>query len=369
MGQRKPSAETITANQAAMMVSKAMIGTGILILPQSVSLAVNTPDGWLSVLLSGFVALLAGWIVGLLCRRFPGRGFYAYVGDIIGRPLGACVVVLVSVYYLSSAGYLLRVMGEVIRMYLLDKTPIMVTMVLFMLVANYLTVGGINPIARLIELFMPIIVCILMVLIVFSFRDFELDNVRPVLGQGLLPVLQGMPSSILSYSGFEVLLFLGGFMKMSRKAVPAVLAGIGLTTVLYTLIVLVTIGSLTVEEVKTVTWPTMSVAMNIELPDGFFERFESLFTVLWVLSMYTAYVLYQYGACLGAAQLYGKDFRVWSYIVMPIIFAIAVLPDNLNAVFALGEYNSYASLLMFGLLPVILLAVAAVRRIGNEQAS
>ncbi|SFF07772.1 spore germination protein [Paenibacillus algorifonticola] len=356
------SKDSITATQAAMMTAKAMIGTGILVLPQSIAKSVETPDGWLSVLLSGILAMLCGFVVVKLSQRFPGRTYYQYSQEIVGKWIGACIGAGMCLYYIFSAGYLLRVMGEVVRMYLLDKTPIVIIMLTFMGVAIYMTTAGINAIAQLIELFLPIIILIMVVFIIFSFRDFELDNLRPVLGEGFAPVLKGIKPSILSFSGFEVMLFVTAFMSEPHKAIRAIFAGIGLTAVLYTLVVAVAIGSLTVEEVQTVTWPTMSVAMNIELPGGFFERFESLFTVLWVISMFTAFVLYHYGGSLGFGQLTGKKFQLFAYLSLPLIFMIAIWPSNLNKLFKLGDYIGYASFFMFGIIPVMFLILAAVRR-------
>jgi spore germination protein len=360
--QIKPS---LTSKQAAMITSKSMIGTGILILPQSVAKSVNTPDGWITVVLCGLLAMASGWVIASLSRRFPGRTIYAFGQDIVGKWVGIPLALLISMYYVLSSGYLLRVMGEVVRMYLLDKTPISVIMLAFMGVAVYLTTAGMSAIAQLIELFLPIIVLILVVFIIFSFGDFELDNLRPVLGEGMSPIWKGMKPSILSYSGFEVMLFVTAYMAESRKAIQATLAGIAVTTVLYTLVVIVAIGTLTVDELKTVTWPTMSVAMNIELPRGFFERFESLFTVLWVLTMFTAFVMYHFGASLGLGQLTDKRFQIFSYLTLPVIYIVAVLPENLNKVFKVGDYVGYISLFMFGVIPICLLLIAVVRRIGN----
>ncbi|ANY67768.1 hypothetical protein BBD42_15810 [Paenibacillus sp. BIHB 4019] len=359
------SKEAITATQAAMMTAKAMIGTGILVLPQSIGKSVGTPDGWLSVLLSGMLAMMFGFIIVKLSQRFPGRTYYQYSQEIVGKWIGSCVGAMMCLYYIFSSGYLLRVMGEVVRMYLLDKTPITIIMLTFMGVAIYMTTAGINAIAQLIEIFLPIIVLIMVVFIIFSFGDFELDNLRPILGEGIAPLLKGIEPSILSYSGFEVMLFVTAFMTDANKALKATFAGIGLTAVLYTLIVAVAIGSLTVEEVQTVTWPTMSVAMNIELPGGFFERFESLFTVLWVISMFTAFVMYHYGGSLGFGQLTGKNFQLYAYLSLPCIFLIAIWPSNLNKLFKLGDYIGYASFFMFGTIPIIFLIVAAVRRVGH----
>ncbi|BBH22365.1 germination protein BB [Paenibacillus baekrokdamisoli] len=360
--------DQITTIQTTAMVSKSMIGTGILILPRAIAKEVGTPDGWISVILSGLIALLAGYIIVKLSQRFPNQTFYQYSQIVVGPLLGKFFGIVMSVYFILCAGYLLRVMGEVIRMFLLEKTPLEVIMIIFLFVATYLTVAGINPIARLVELFLPIIIIILIAFIVFSSQSFELDNMRPVLGDGVMPVLKGTKSSIFTYSGFEVMLVLTAFMKEPQKAVKSAIAGISLVVLLYGLVIVISFGTISVDELKTVIWPTMTVAKDIELPGGFFERFESLFTVLWVISMYTAFVLYQYTSSLGLSQIFRKKHQTFVYASLPIIYLVAMFPADLNDVFKFGDILGWTlSLFVAGIMPPCFWLIAKIRRKGIEK--
>lgn len=360
------SKERITSSQAFLIVAKSIIGTGILVLPQGIAKAVGTPDGWISVVLSGILAMLSGYVIVKLSLRFPGQTFYQYSEAIAGKWLGKMAAVALSLYYILCSAYLLRFMGEVIRMYLLDKTPIEVIVIVFLSIATYLTVGGIHPIARLIEMFLPLVVIFLLVFILFSLQNMESDNIRPVLGGGVLPVLKGIKPSIFSISGFEIMLILPAFMKEPRKAVQSVLGGIALVIPLYTMVVATAIATLSVEEVKTLTWPTMSVAKNIELPGGFFERFESLFSVLWVISMYTAFVLYQYSASLGFAQILRKRYQTLVYGCLPVIYLVAMFPSDLNEVFQFGDVLGISAMIVASILPLCFWIIAKLRRKGLE---
>ncbi|PYI52231.1 GerAB/ArcD/ProY family transporter [Paenibacillus flagellatus] len=364
----KDYGDRITATQAAFIVAKSMIGTGILVMSRGIARDVGTPDGWISVIVSGFLAILAGVIIVRLSRRFPGETFFEYSQSIVGKPLGVVIGVLVAFDFIARSGYLLRLMGEVVRVYLLDKTPMEVVLILFLSLAAYLTTGGLNPIARLIEICLPIVVLMLMVLILFSLRDSELVNIRPVLGEGVLPVLRGIKASVFSFSGFEIMLFLLAFMKEPDKAMKSTLWGIAAVIPLYAAVVGVTIAMLTVDEVKTLTWPTMSVAKNIELPGGFFERFESVFSVLWVISMYTAFVLYQYVASLGFSRLFRKNHGAITFAILPIIYIVSMLPRDLNEVFRLGDHLGVSALIIIAVIPPLFWLIAKLRGKGIENA-
>ncbi|WP_079911571.1 endospore germination permease [Paenibacillus sp. 32352] len=357
--------EEITSTQIASIVAKCMIGTGILILPREIAKSTDSPDGWISVILSGLLTLLAGYLVMKLSLLFPKQTIFQYGKTIVGKYLGVLHTLIVIAYFTLSSGYLLRVLGEVIRMYLLEETPMEVTMIAFSTIAVYLTVGGIQPIARFIEFFFPLIIVILLSLIALSFREFEPDNIRPIFGEGGSPIIKGIVPSALSFSGYQIMLILAAYVKKPEKAVKSALTGISIVIFLYTMVVIISIGTLTVDEVKTVTWPTMSVAKDIDLPGGFFERFESFFSVLWVISMYTAFVPYHYVASLGLGELFQKSYRPFAYLLLPFIYMIAMYPKDLDAVFRLGDVVAYYSIFTMIVIPLYLWIIAKMRRLGT----
>ncbi len=41
-----------------------------------------------------------------------------------------------------------------------------------------------------------------------SFKIFEIDNLRPVLGDGIVPVLKGVKTTSLAFTGPEIMLLL-----------------------------------------------------------------------------------------------------------------------------------------------------------------
>ncbi|WP_134699396.1 GerAB/ArcD/ProY family transporter [Ammoniphilus sp. YIM 78166] len=358
--------DQITTIQSALIVTNVIIATGIITLPRAVAKEVGTPDGWISVILGGLMALFFGWVVGKVSQRFPGQSFYQYSQEVAGKFLGRVHGLLLIVFLIVSAGYQARIMGEVIRMYLLDTTPLEVIIISFMCVGVYLTKAGINPIGRISELFFLVIIVLLLFLIIFSFRNFELDNLRPVLGEGFLPVWKGINATALSYGGFELMLALVFFMKEPQKAARSIMAGITIVIPFYTLVVILAIGTLTLEEVKTLTWPMMSVAKAIELPGGFFERFEALFVVLWVMAMYTSFVPFHYTACLGLGQFFKKDHHIFALGLLPLIYMVALYPENLNSVFKLGEYLGYSYLLLGAVMPLYFWMIAKIRRKGID---
>lgn len=357
----------ITTVQATIIVFSQIIGAGVMTLPRDAGKAVGTPDAWIAVILGGLIALLFGFIVAKLSQRFPGYNFYQYSQMIVGKFWGTIHGMLLIVFTLCFCGWQVRSMAELVRLHLLENTPIEVIIMVFLWLAAYLIDGGIRPIARICELYFPIVVIILLLAFALAWPLFEWDNIRPILGEGMLPVLKGIKSTTLAFGGYGVMLILPAFMKQPQKAVKSMLVGIGMVIPLYTLIVFITIGSLTLEEEITLIWPFMSLAKVIDLPGGFFERFESLLSVLWVIKNYTTFAPNYFIACCGLEELFRKDSRrLIMFVLLPLIYLIAMFPSSLNDVFKFGTYLGYSGIFIEIWTPVLFLIIAKVRRKGIE---
>ncbi|WP_248925781.1 GerAB/ArcD/ProY family transporter [Paenibacillus hamazuiensis] len=355
---------TITSVQAMMIVINTIIGAGVTTLPRDAGKASGTPDAWISVILGGLITLLACYVVGRLSQRFPGQTFFQYSLQIWGKPIGKILGFLLILYFFLIAAWQIRAMGELIRFYLLDNTPIEVIMLVFLWIGVYLADGGIRPIARLCELFFPVLVISLLLTLFLALNDFRLDNIRPILGDGILPVIKGLKSTCLSFTGFEVMLVIAAFMKDPKQAMKAVTIGVLAVIPLYALVVFVTYGAMTFEESKSITWPLMSLAKTIDIPGGFFDRFEALISVMWVIANYTSFVPNYYLACQGMSSLFKKDYRVFLLGLLPLVYMVSIFPENLNVVMKLGASIGYFDILPGGLVPLVCLIMAKIRRIG-----
>ncbi|MGG1400717.1 spore germination protein [Bacillus salipaludis] len=355
--------DQITTSQAAVIIINAILGTGILTLPRASVDKVGTPDVWITVLLGGLLAIFAGIIIAKLGQRFPQKTFYLYSQDIVGKWVGGFLGLLVIGYFLATSGFQIRSLTEVTKFLLLEGTPSWAIILPFMLVGLYLMMGGINPIARHFDIILPITVVLFLLAIFLSFKIFEIDNLRPVLGAGIIPVLKGVKTTALAFTGPEVMLFLVAFMSEPNKAVKAVIVGITIPLIFYIITVVLVIGALSADEVVTRTWPTLDLLRSFEISGLIFERFESLLLAIWIMQMFTIYTIAHYAAALGLAQIFKKSIHPFMIGLVPVIYFISMIPKNLNDVFKLGDVIGNAAMYLFGVMPLFLLIIAKwVRR-------
>ncbi|WP_054024715.1 spore germination protein [Bacillus sp. FJAT-28004] len=347
--------DRITTIQTAVIISNFMLGSGILTLPRASTTVVGTPDVWISVIIGGAVAIAAGVLMAILSRSHASQTVFQYSQKLLGKSFGGVIGLVVVFYFFMTAAYQVRVLAEVTGFFLLEGTPSWAIVMVFMWVSLYLMTSGINPIARLFELILPVTIVIYVLVMLMSLRIFELDNLRPVLGEGIIPVLRGVKTTALSFLGVEIILVLTAFMDNPNKSVKAVVYGTMIPFFIYLLTVIIVIGGLSVQGVITRTWPTLDLVRSFELSGLIFERFESFLLVIWIMQIYSSFTISYYASALGISQISKVKMMKCFYALLPIVFIVSTLPKNTSLLFVFGDLLGKTALYMFVTLTIILL--------------
>ncbi len=359
-----PPEDRITTMQAAVLISNYMLGVSILTLPRTSVEAAQTPDVWISLILSGLMTVAVGILIVKLSQRFPGQTFYQYNRLLVGKWLGIALSFFTALYFIVMASFEARAVMEVTRLFLLEGTPNWAITFAFMWVGVYLIIGGINPVARVCEIIFPITTVILILIAFMGLSVFELDNIRPVLGHGFMPVLRGLKTTVLAYTSVEIMLVIPAFMKHPEKAVKAVLIGVLIPTFFYVVTCVTVIGTLSVDGVITRTWPTISLFRSFEFRGIFFERFETLLLVIWLMQIFATFSLSYYLGALGIAQSWKVNQRTVIFVLLAVIFLLSFAPADTNEVFKVGDMLGYSSLVLFILVPAVLYVLPGKKGVG-----
>ena len=104
----------------------------------------------------------------------------------------------------TISAYEVRTMAEVTGLFA-GRHPTWAIILPFMWIGLYLIIGGINTLARLFEIIFPITIVIFLLVAFLSLGIFEIDNLRPVLGLGISPMLKGIKTTVLAFLGSEII--------------------------------------------------------------------------------------------------------------------------------------------------------------------
>ncbi|MCR6522126.1 spore germination protein [Lysinibacillus capsici] len=353
------SKDKISTPQAVVVVTNFILATGILTLPRTSVEKVKTPDVWISVILGGLIMMIAGIIMVKLSQQFPGKTFYQYNQEILGKWVGWLLSLFFICYFLVGSALQVRSMAEVTSLFLLESTPIWAIIMPFMWIGLYLIIGGINSIARMFEIIFPITIVFFLLVLFMSYKLFEIDNLRPVLGSGIIPVLKGIQTTTYAYTGPEIMLLLLAFMRQPNKAVKVVLIGTAIPLFFYVFLVVMVIGALSIDGVIMRTWPSIDLIRSFEISGLIFERFESLLLAIWIMQIFASFTISYYAAALGLAQLFKKNLNQFVYGLLPVIYIIAMIPKTINDLFKLGDVigNTLVIFFLTGVLPLFLFMI------------
>jgi len=164
--------------------------TAILYTPARAA-TLDGPDSWLAVSLGDvWYGLLIVLVAVALGKRFPFQAFPEYLPEILGKVTGKLLAAayVLGFTYLSSV--LLSEGSTFIHIVLLNMTPPVVLDTVLAAVAAYGAYLGIEVIARENELALPAWALVVVLLLFMAARDMNFGNLKPVLENGLLPVLR-----------------------------------------------------------------------------------------------------------------------------------------------------------------------------------
>lgn len=125
-------------------------------------------------------------IIVKLSQQYPKETFYEYSRHIVGKWLGHLISIVFITYFLALGAYEVRVMSEIVDFFLLEGTPSWAIIMTVLWIGLYSITQGLDPIARLFEMIFPITVIIFLTIALMSLGIFEINNLRPVLGDGIM---------------------------------------------------------------------------------------------------------------------------------------------------------------------------------------
>ena len=137
----------------------------------------------------------------------------------MGRFAGKVFGVVVLFFYIQGTGQVTRAYAEFIVDSFLFTTPISVIIALMIFLCAITLHGGLEVLGRAAQLFFPIFVFPLFILIILIIPDFEFRNLFPILGDGMIPPMKGAIVPVGWFTEFFLISFLVAFFSGSGKRI------------------------------------------------------------------------------------------------------------------------------------------------------
>ena len=346
--------------QYIALISSTIMGVIVISLP-NIAIESAHEGALLSTIMASILATIFAVSMNILGNRFPKKTIIEYLVSLMGKPLGKSLGFILIIYFTSTTAVILRVFSDALKGLLLHNTPLEVIMISMLLTVVYLCLNGINGITKLSELFLPIIILSLLLVIGLSASNFNFVRLRPVLLPSLWQSIKAIPNLASVFLGYEIILVVTPFVARNKSTIPNTLIGIGIPSVLYILLVIMAIGVFGLRPTQQMNYPTITLARRINFPGAFAERFDIFFVMLWTLAAFISVANFFYISSLSIVRLFTlRNYQPFVYFLAPIVYMLAILPQDRPEIKLINTYVGYLgigiSVFAIGLLVFVLIS-------------
>jgi len=353
--------ETIPPKQAIALML-AFILDGAIIFPTASEAQRNL---WISIIISGGAAFILFVLYYKIQLLYLGKNLYLINQESLGKILGNIINILYIWYFLHLGALTLRDFGEFMTALTMPETPEMAIMVLSALTAVYIVKKGLEVIGRF-ALFSTILTLIITsILFIFLIPKMQINNILPIMAQGIKPVLGGAWSA-LTFPFGECVLFLVIFSETSNKTtlkkgyfVGLILGGLFL--LIDNFIVIAVLGD---KVLGFLYFPFYTVLSRIRIGE-FIQRLEIIGGVILNIFGIIKITLCLYAASLGISTLFKIDnYKILCLPVGLLMVNISnILYENImELVFWTSKYYKYYALPFQIFFPILIILVSKIKK-------
>ncbi len=320
----KAKKENISLSQLLTLLINFLLGSAIV-----VGIGSNAKnDAWLAIALGGLIGIGIISAYHFFILRFPDKNIFQVFELCIGRKVTIVITFIYIVYFLYISARVTRDFGELMVTAILPNTPIEVMSITLCLLMGYILYLGIEVLARTSEIFTPYLFVFFILLTIFLFASgsTEVNQIQPILGEGIMPVIKTAFLELSLFPFGEVIAFSVIYASLTNKkySLRVSIIGVGVATMLLVVSSFLMIVTLGVDSVQRSNFPLLSTARAVSIGE-FFERIDAIVVFIIMLGVFIKGSLFMYAGLKGLEFIFKLPYRYFSLPVSMIISLFSVL--------------------------------------------
>ena len=354
----------LTKKQLSSVMINAIILKMIMTFPRNIFM-ICANSAWMAGIVSTAVALgLFCLIKQLYCAKSNVIDISYKLGGVPLRIItGLAVFLVLSLNFIS----IMRIFPEIIHLVLLQKTYVEFIDMVFIIAVIFGSWCGIEAIARVHQIFIPIAGIVFAAFIIMLLPDIKGVNLLPIFGNGAVALTKGSLSVMSIFSDLLMLNILIPFAKDPDDWKGAGNKSIIIGGVCAILIFLAYGLCYAYPASSEFIVPIYQLERLINLSD-FFSRLETVFQFIWSISILLYSALY----LAVISETWRESFGLHHVkpLCAPItltLIGVALIPDSLNdAIFWDGLINRWVYIPAFAI-PIIIGALFHVKQFKTTR--
>jgi spore germination protein KB len=352
--------ELITNKQGIFIMTMFIFGSSIL-----TGAAIEAKqDVWLAIILGLIMSLPMIFIYSKLLILYPGKDLYDILNEVFGKVIGK-IISLLYVWYTFHLGTLvIRNFSGFVNVTSFPETPEPILSIVIGLFCIWVIKAGIEVLGRWSAFAFPISIFIIVVTITLSMTNANFINLKPILYDGIKPVLTSS-FGFFSFPLAETVVFTIVFntLKNKDKTFKVFLSSLCIGSIIIMAIAVRNILVLGVPLTTSLYFPSYVAVRTINIGD-FIQRFEIVVALIFIFGGFVKISVCLYAASLGLAKILNIDN--YRYLVAPVGFLmINLAPIIYESMMEMFDWATkiypYYSIPFQIILPIIILVVAKIK--------
>lgn len=360
--------KSLTNRQIAVILYSIIIGYDVVNIPKEIAEAAGT-GSWFPLIIATIIFVLITYMITYLQYVFEGKTLYEYSTMLVGRFLTSLFMFICMIYFFMFLTMLVRLYGETIKLIILNKTPVMLICMVTFIVIGYAVIKGINVIARLCEIYVPINILGTIIITSLLATKGRYVNLRPLFStEEIRSYIMALKTIVLPFLGMEILLFIPINQKENKHVFKYTMLMVVFIGALFIFLVESVISVVGVESVIYLKATVLSVLKGIDLYNiDIIRRLDGLYIIIWTMNIVCAMSLWAYGVTvIIRRKLKNINNNLLVIIVMCISFIVSQTPKTMEQVQRIIKYNTYLGLIVALVIPAILFTVMKVKKYDKQ---
>ena len=346
----------------------AIVGIGIFSYPREVIDKVGS-DAWIVTLIGGIVVFLLLYLIYMVMKKNDFEDLTNILQNNFGKFLGGVFAIIFASYSIFIVSLGMREFVEVIKLYLLRQIPTEFILMITILTGTYLVRGEMGDLVKFNEISFWIMFIPVFAVLILTAVNADFTNLLPVLNNKPSDYFRASRYILFCFGGIEIAYLILPYVKNKRNSSRVLKRSIMFVTIFYLIVMILVLAVFSKMQSRILLWPTISMIRSLDIPGTFIERWEGIVMALWVLFYFTTFVnTYFFSSEIVKNVFKLKDIKLSSLLIMPIIYVIALYPENIAQLYAL-QFDTTPVLLtavfVFVVLPILILLIGKVRGRGK----
>ncbi len=358
------SNDKISIRQMISIVILDIFGTSIIVLPQKAAI-LNNQNGWIIVLLTSLLAILATILITTLCQKEINLNFYEHTKKNLTKPVAIIIMFMFVIKNVLIVSYELSAFTSMTSQILLPTRNFVMIFGSMIVIGAYCAMQGIETRARLSEILVFLLLASLFISLILTSLDADFTNILPIQIHSDVPYFKYSIGLMFTFMGLEYLYLIYPYVSDKSKYRSGAIKSVAILGVLMTAITIIATATYNYVTLMEQRWPVLDMISQVNIIGAYFERQDALIMSFWIIGVFSSVTAGIYYSSVIIMDLIPKAKT--KYVITILAIVIFVVTDiymgvEVDDVLVLGLINGLLIFFLF-IFPIVSLTVAKAKEV------